>query len=294
MIPARGKLPSVGFVTTCRGRLHHLRRTLPLILAQRPDEMIVVDHDCPQGTADWVEANHPAARVLRIRDGAPFHLARARNLGIGQCSSDMLCLIDADVLVKPGFVDWIRRAARRRTFYRHGPDPRGRRDRETWGTMICPRGLILEAGLYDEVYDGWGGEDDDLYYRLRSRSAVEAFFPFPLIDVIHHDDVERFAPYADKDRRARLLVNRLYLDAKKMVLAQCNPRGDLDLALRQRLRTEARRAVFDPEAGGRFRLQVTHHAEMMRSFGLATTLNIDIKVDALAPAQRAARENTDD
>ncbi len=292
MIPARDTLPSIGFLTTCRGRLHHLQRTLPLMLAEQPDEVIVVDHDCPQGTAAWVEANHPSVRVVRIRDGQPFQLAHARNVGLAESRADILCVIDADILVSPGFVAWIRKAARRRGFFRHAADAAGRRDRETWGTLVCPRALLLEAGLYDEAYDGWGGEDDELYYRLRSKGAVEGFFPFAFVQAIRHGDQERFALYPGLDRRLQMLVNRVYLDAKKVLLAFSQPPGDLPLDLRLKLRRRARDAVFDPATNDRLKVQVRQRTMPLRDFGLDMSLTIEIGIDRLA-RQHADSENTD-
>ena len=293
MIPARGKLPSVGFVTTCRGRLHHLKRSLPLMIADRPDEVIVVDHDCPQGTADWVEANHQGVKVIRIRDGAPFHLARARNAGLAESRADIICVIDADILVSPGFVAWIRSAARRHGFFRHAGDAAGRRDRETWGPMVCPRALLLEAGLYDEVYEGWGGEDDEIYYRLRSRGSVEGFFPFAFIEAIHHGDDERFASYPSTERRVQMLLNRIYLDAKKQLLAFASPRGDLPMDLRRQLRSKAMAAVFDPAMKDRLSLQVKRRVMPLRDQGFDMTLTIDIRIDGSA-RQPEGSENTED
>ena len=48
--------PRASIITTCKGRLHHLRRTLPCMLAQGCDfayEVVVVDFGCPQGTFDF-------------------------------------------------------------------------------------------------------------------------------------------------------------------------------------------------------------------------------------------------
>ena len=73
-------------VVTCKGRLHHLRRTLPSMLAQCCPfafEVIVVDFGCPQGTFDWCRGldvrNLVALKVLDDTDD--FHLSRARNCG---------------------------------------------------------------------------------------------------------------------------------------------------------------------------------------------------------------------
>ncbi len=47
---ARAK-PKFSIITTCKGRLEHLKQTLPAMLAQKDSEVIVVDYSCPHGTA---------------------------------------------------------------------------------------------------------------------------------------------------------------------------------------------------------------------------------------------------
>jgi hypothetical protein len=62
---------AVSLITTCKGRLAHLKETLPAFLAQGAGcEVIVVDYDCPEGAATWVNANHPRDRSPF--DGSPF------------------------------------------------------------------------------------------------------------------------------------------------------------------------------------------------------------------------------
>lgn len=160
----------VGFVTTCKGRLHHLKQTLPQIVAQKPDKVVVVDHDCPQNSGAWVKDNFPEVEVVYINDGSPFIVSKARNVGIRACDTEVICLIDADITITPGFVDWIRQRVVERRFFRQDL-VEGRRVHDTWGTVVCPRKLLLEIGLYDEAFDGWGGEDNDLYHRLEQKEA---------------------------------------------------------------------------------------------------------------------------
>lgn len=45
----------IAFVTTCKGRLHQLEQTLPLLLREQPDQVIVVDYECSQQARNWVE-----------------------------------------------------------------------------------------------------------------------------------------------------------------------------------------------------------------------------------------------
>lgn len=240
----------VGFVTVCRGRLHHLKQSLPAIVSECPDEVIVVDHACPQGAGAWVEGAFPDVGVLYIRDELPFVLSRARNVGIEASKADILCLIDADVIVQPGFVSWIRKNARDRVFYRHASEG-ANRNLETWGTFVAPRALLVEVGLYDEAFDGWGGEDDDIYYRLTISGSIEGEFPFPLVEWISHDDEERLASYEDKRRSNHHLINRLYAAAKRVILAIGGPKADLPLSFRTRLRNDIRSAVLSSEQTGK-------------------------------------------
>ena len=65
-------MPLLSIVTTCKGRLHHLRRSLPRFLAQPNTEVIVVDYDCPDGTSDVVAREFPAARVVAVKDRPHF------------------------------------------------------------------------------------------------------------------------------------------------------------------------------------------------------------------------------
>ena len=58
--------PKYSIVTTCMGRLDHLKESLPAMLAQPDSEVIVVDYSCPQGTGDYVAKHFPAARVVRV------------------------------------------------------------------------------------------------------------------------------------------------------------------------------------------------------------------------------------
>ena len=96
-------MPLVSYISTCMGRLEHLRRALPTWLAQPDSEVVVVDWSCPDGSGDWVKAHHAQAGVVRVPGRAHFNLAAARNAGAARASGRWLCFVDADVLLDPGF-----------------------------------------------------------------------------------------------------------------------------------------------------------------------------------------------
>jgi len=145
---------SVAIVTTCKGRLAHLRQSLPLMLEQGADEVIVVDYGCPEGTADWVKKNYPQVKIVRVDDDPGFCLSCARNAGARAVKSDWICFIDADILVQPGFVAWMRNQLEPNSFYRT-PMIDGKWD--ACGSFIVSRVAFERIGGYDEVFRGWGG-----------------------------------------------------------------------------------------------------------------------------------------
>ena len=82
-------MPDIAFVTTCKGRMRHIQRTLPSLVEQSPDEIVVVDYGCPDGVGDWVADNYPDIAVVRVNDDPGFCVARARNRGGAECKVDL-------------------------------------------------------------------------------------------------------------------------------------------------------------------------------------------------------------
>src|SRR3954463_187375 len=139
--------PRLSIVTTCKGRLHHLRQSLPLFLAQPDAEVIVVDYDCPDGRADVVPREFPAARVVAVKDRPHFDISRARNLGGDAASGEWLAFIDADIVVAPDFHQRLAPKLQPGTFHHF---PRARAS-SLWGSCVMRRADFVAVGRYDEV-----------------------------------------------------------------------------------------------------------------------------------------------
>lgn len=236
-------MPEFAFVTTCKGRLHHLQQTLPLIVAEAPDEIVVVDYGCPHGSGDWVEANFPQVTVVRVADDPGFHLARARNAGAAACASSWICFIDADIRIRPGFLAWMRGNVRERRFYRQAPVD-GKRDPEAYGTVVCPRRAFNAIEGYDELFTGWGGEDDDLYDRLLLAGLSMQHYPAEMVNPISHGDGERLAFHALKRKDLQHIINMFYRTAKLQVMAFRGIRTELPLPARRELQRMVESAVM--------------------------------------------------
>ena len=234
---------SICFITTCKGRLEHLKQTLPLLDELANTRCVVVDYGCPQGSGKWVQENFPDVQVEFVTDDAEFCLSRARNIGAAAASTPWLCFIDADIRIRPEFALWLQQARKANGVYRAEPA-----ELSIWGTMICRAEAFFAVGGYDEVIRGWGGEDDDLYLRMRAAGNVDIGFPAELLAPIPHNDELRTKFYPVKDRTVQHRVNFLYTHLKNDI-GHFAPEF-LTIEGRQHIMAEAGKTVFGA-AGGR-------------------------------------------
>jgi len=223
----------ITFIITCKGRLHHLKEALPLFLKENPDEIIVVDYGCPDGTADWLAANAPVVKVVKF-ESPTFNLSHARNLGAEKAKSKWLCFVDADIIVKPGWIEWLKKNMKMNRYYRNN-NYRG--DHGTCGTVICPRPAFESIGGYDKVISSWGGEDKDLYIRLEHSGVSVDYFPGNFLSAIEHDDTERTQFYDQLDKQTQRKINIMYRDIKSLVQVDRGG-GELPLETRQSMYDE--------------------------------------------------------
>lgn len=224
----------LAFVTTCKNRLDHLQQTLPRLVAQQPDEIVVVDYGCPQGTGDWVASTFPEVKLVRVEDDPGFCVARARNLGAAVVESEWICFIDADVLANAGWVDWMRTGLQQGFYFQC------ERPESTWlndlaGTVVLQRACFERLGGYDEMIRGWGGEDSDLYQRLRFAGLKPASYPARFVESIGHGDDLRITYYPVADKMEGLLQINCYRYAKRLWMELAGLNGDLSARSREHL-----------------------------------------------------------
>jgi glycosyltransferase involved in cell wall biosynthesis len=204
-------LPNLSIITTCKGRLGHLKQTLPAMLSQPGAEVVVVDYDCPDGSAGWVKREHPSVVVVCAEDRPQFNISIARNLGAAAARAEWLCFMDADV--KPA-LEYARDLAPLLVagrFYTVDPFVP-----EMYGTCVMPREAYLRAGGYDEVLEPWSYEDTDMYARLRELGLAEGHFPARLLSAIEHDDAARLQFTGSGSRWETMRRNAFYHHAKML------------------------------------------------------------------------------
>jgi hypothetical protein len=119
-----------------------------------------------------------------------------------------------------------------------------------YGTFACAALDFKAIGGYDEVFEGWGREDKDMYVRLQHAGIKKAFYSPDLVRVIEHDDSERHIRADMRDRWQNEAVNACYLEAKIKISTARGGRGGLPLADRRKLMGEIRTLVSQWYAAG--------------------------------------------
>lgn len=239
---------SITFITTCKGRRHQLEQTLPKMVAEAPDEIVVVDYGCPDGTGEWVRECFPSIRVVHVDDDPGFIVARARNLGAAAASSRWFCFIDADIVIEPGFVAWLRANLRDYAYFRRAVVENVPGYNEL-GTFLCTREAFAHVHGYDEVMIAYGSEDLDLYERLSIAGISAAAYPARFVNALKHGDDERLRFKAIKNRTASVVLIRLYRAAKRQAMAFYGVQTELPRALREQLYAQIRDAVIAWDSG---------------------------------------------
>ena len=244
-------MPGISFITTCMGRLDHLQKSLPTWKVQPNSEIVVVDYSCPQRSGDWAEATHPGVKVVRMEGEPHFNRCRARNAGAGAASGGWLCMVDADVLLAPDFTATVEPLLEAVCFYRAEQGAAI----DLVGTALISRSAFDAVGGYDEVMEGWGAEDHDLYIRLQHTGQRLAPFPARLLKSIPHGDELRTQNAAIRDCNLGWNVNRLYIEGKVSLWRMLGVPPALET--RRSLYNLVRRAVMEGAAQKEVRIELS-------------------------------------
>lgn len=191
----------ISFILVVRDRLEQARYSLPSVLCQAAScggEVIVVDQDSGREAADYMAATcHEStveANYVRLDRGGPFSRSWTLNVGARIASRPLLSFCDIDVVLDDKFSEAILRI--HKEVFRGGPavincfphqvdegvSAKFKADKDLsllqeleyspWWTLGAGSHVDTESFKavrgFDEAYDGWGCEDDDLFQRLRA------------------------------------------------------------------------------------------------------------------------------
>ena len=212
-------------------------------------EVIVVDNGSDDGTAEWLRAAYPQARV-EVSAG-PLSFARAVNRGIALARFSHICLLNNDMLVEPEFFRALRRKFDEVTSLFCATAqirfPVGVRREETGKAVMAQTGpedfpvrcddpLPGEDGTYvlygsggcslydvaklralgcvDEAYEPAYVEDLDLGYRAWQRGWPTVFVAGAVVEHRHRATTRRY--YTEEQLEAVLEINYLKFVARSV------------------------------------------------------------------------------
>lgn len=191
-------------IVTCKGRLHHLKQSLPRFL-EKNVQVTVIDYSCPDRCRDWVRNNYPQVRVVSVKDKDNFHLAHARNAGASATPRGWWCFFDADLLMKPGWAEAVRKRLKFGHYFVADP--------LQWsmtGSCIVHSDDYKKTYGYDEMITGWACEDIDFYTCLRQVGIRPAYWPGDYGKPIVHGDEERTIFYSQDKKDSQLISEDYY------------------------------------------------------------------------------------
>lgn len=243
--------PKFSIITTCMGRLDHLKQTLPRLLEQPDAEVIVVDWSCPQDTAGYVAKHFPAAKVVKVEGKAVFSNWAARNAGAAQASGEYVVFCDADTILRPDAMEWIGAHVTPRNF---GHFERSATTQfnttnlrlgfnQLRGFHVLARALFIRFGGYDDILTGYAaGADTDLEVRLGIFGFKRVVLDPSLVEeVVEHGNEDRFRNHKIPIKTS-YAAGYLYRKAKT-ALIRMRRRPNLPRPLREKLYGAALKAV---------------------------------------------------
>lgn len=218
--------PRIAYVTTCKGRLQHLRATLPKNIEDGRTHnaiFVVLDYNDREGLAEYIECEHKAdldSGILRFwqnKTELRFRMAHAKNQA-HRCAmidgADILVTVDADNFIGRGFADFLLHKFSDPTLSYLAPDfkslpPAGQRynhanplqlGRGFAGRLAIRAQDFIKVGGYNETFETWRGEDSDILARLSRLDlkcgAIERIY----LNAIGHNAHVRFREYPDAQK----------------------------------------------------------------------------------------------
>ena len=174
----------VSFCTTCMDRLCHLKQVYLKSLENTAGcnvEFILLNYNSKDNLDEWVVDNlsdpikNRIVKYYKTTEPVYFVASHAKNIAYKLATGDLICNLDADNLVLPGFYEFIVNE------FVNNPeiiltsdslDVNGHHG--CCGKIVCKKEDFYSVNGYDEnIYLGWGMDDTNFQTRCRLQNNLE-------------------------------------------------------------------------------------------------------------------------
>ncbi len=212
----------VSIIIPCKGRLEQLKQCLPTVLNQTYEyiEIVVVDYNCPENTAGYCDSIGVNYVKANVADNY-WNLCKARNYGAKRSTGEVLLFLDADTILMPQFIESELAKLELGSFLTGLVIP-------PWngcGCLFVYRNDFEEVRGYNELFEGWGYDDFNMYERLTHSGLTHYKFSPNLISNLSHEDSGRNEfhgnedKYASKDRNFKIHLSGKFTSSINMTRA---------------------------------------------------------------------------
>lgn len=218
----------ISFCLPVHARTYDLKETMPFLIeaanASPPVEILILDYNSPDDLEEYVRI---VERVERLVGGSRlsyvkyagrdhYHMAHARNLSVKASAGEYIVILSADIYPSVNFVTVVRQMLVEGDYvWMHG--------KLYTGAIVCQRAEFLAAGGYDERFEFYGPEDNDLDARLTRRGGKLGRLPAGLLNVIK-------TPNEEKIKNYRLKLSKRQMYQRMKAIYEENEKGALLVA----------------------------------------------------------------
>lgn len=215
----------ISFCTTVMNRLHHLKETLPINVADNATteniEFVILDYNSTDGLEAWMQQKFDifCGKVVYFKTTQPtfYNRSHSRNMAFRLASGDVVCNLDADNYTGNGFAEYLTAM-----FQQHNSifiAPQNNNLSDTFGKITTTKNDFLQIRGYDEAIKGYGFEDNDLKNRLTNLGRTEATFNnLEFLKAITHTEDERIKNEYIYNHHQSIFVEKLTFWQSKLTI----------------------------------------------------------------------------
>jgi len=173
----------ISFCITCMNRRHHLEKTLKKNIQDNylPGnvEFVLLDYNSSDHLEEWVNeemGNYITSGLLvyyKTKTPVYYHRSHSRNMVFRLAKGDILCNLDADNFLGEGFaLNMIDEFSRNSNIFYTSDLSLN----DIFGRVVMLSEDFFSIRGYNELLEGYGFEDVDLYVRLLNRELKHMIF----------------------------------------------------------------------------------------------------------------------